>query len=273
MLFPAVAPAKKSKNARPSLSISQLNLSPPNNMSEPYIGEIKAISFNYPPRGYAYANGAILPIGQYNALFALVGTTFGGDGKSTFGIPNLQSRVPIGATTNTATLGGLTFHAWGAKGGAETVTLANSQMPMHNHQAVVTTPGGYQVTIGGTATATGTATGTGNATGNISIPAQNSGAATNIPGPTVVIGKPGAAAFANASNTNLLPFSATLPTTVSVPISAPVDLSKVTATASATTAPAIAVGNAGGSQPFGILPPFLAINYIIALEGIFPPRN
>ena len=93
-------------------------------MSTPFLSEIRIMSFNFPPRGWAFCNGQIMPISQNQALFSLLGTTFGGDGRTTYGLPNLQGRVPTGVGA------GLTL---GAPGGQEQHTLAASEIPGHNH--------------------------------------------------------------------------------------------------------------------------------------------
>ena len=98
-------------------------------MSEPFIAEVKMFGGNFAPRGYTFCNGQLLPIAQNTALFSLVGTTYGGDGRTTLGLPNLEGRVPMGNGRGP----GLTPRRLGEKGGAETVTLSETQMPNHNH--------------------------------------------------------------------------------------------------------------------------------------------
>jgi microcystin-dependent protein len=104
-------------------------------MSNPYIGEIRLCGFSFAPVGWAFCNGQLLSISQYQALFALIGTTYGGDGVSTFGLPNLQSRVPIHQGTGA----GLSTYLIGQTGGSEGVTLNTQQMAQHNHLANVST--------------------------------------------------------------------------------------------------------------------------------------
>lgn len=99
-------------------------------MSEPYIGEIRMVGFNFAPAGWAFCNGQTLPISENDALFTLIGTTYGGDGQETFALPNLQSRFPIHAGQGS----GLTNRTLGEVGGSESVTLTVQQMPSHNHQ-------------------------------------------------------------------------------------------------------------------------------------------
>jgi len=93
-------------------------------MAEPFMGEVRMMSFNFPPKGWALANGQLLPINQNQALFSLLGTTYGGDGRVTFGLPNLQGAVPIHVG------GGF---ALGQKIGQATVTINQAQMPQHIH--------------------------------------------------------------------------------------------------------------------------------------------
>jgi len=101
-------------------------------MSEPFLAEIRAFPFNFAPRGWADCNGQILPISQNTALFSLLGTTYGGDGRTTFALPNLQDRVPIGADDGP----GLTPRSLGEAGGAMTVTIGVGQMAGHSHAPI-----------------------------------------------------------------------------------------------------------------------------------------
>ncbi len=105
-------------------------------MSEPYIGEIRMFGGNYAPQGWAFCNGQLIPISENEALFNLIGTTFGGDGQSTFALPNLQSRVPMHMGT-----GGGGTYALGQQGGVEMVTLTVNQMPGHTHTPAANTAG------------------------------------------------------------------------------------------------------------------------------------
>ena len=166
-------------------------------MSDPFIGEIKVISFNFPPKGWAFCNGQLLPINQNQALFSILGTTYGGDGRTTFGLPNMQARMPV-HQGNGFTLGQL--------GGEVAHTLTVNEMPAHNHvpqaASAATNPGG---------TPAG------------SVWAQN-----------------GDAMFAAAPAANLA---------------------------------AGAISNSGGSQPHSNESPYLVLNFIIALVGIFPSQN
>src|SRR5947208_3289820 len=95
-------------------------------MAEPFLSEIRIMSFDFAPKGWAMCNGQLLPINQNQALFSLLGTTFGGDGRVNFGLPNLQGNVPIGVGSG---------HVLGEKGGTQSVTLSISQIPTHTHVA------------------------------------------------------------------------------------------------------------------------------------------
>lgn len=176
-------------------------------MSEPYLGMICIYPYTFAPRGWAFCAGQILPIAQNTALFSLLGTTFGGNGQTTFALPDLRSRLPIGAGQGT----GLSSYALGQQAGTENATITVNQMPQHTH-----TFAPLCVDDDGTLTLT------------------KGSAPANSPGATKIYG-PGASATSAmvAGNT----------------------------------------GIAGGSQPTPILNPYLALNFCIALEGIFPSRN
>jgi microcystin-dependent protein len=96
-------------------------------MSDPYIGEIRLFAGNFAPVGWLLCQGQLLPISQFDALFNLIGTTYGGDGQTTFALPNLQSRMPVHQGSG---------YVLGQTGGVETVTLNNNQLPVHTHQPV-----------------------------------------------------------------------------------------------------------------------------------------
>ena len=106
-------------------------------MSEPFLAEIMIVGFNFAPRGWAQCNGQILPINQNQSLFSLLGTTFGGDGRTSFALPDLRSRTPI----HIGSINGTT-HNLGQKGGAENVALLESDMPAHDHTARASTDTG-----------------------------------------------------------------------------------------------------------------------------------
>jgi len=113
-------------------------------MSDQFLGEIRIFATNFAPKGWAQCNGQLMPLSQNTALFALLGVTYGGDGKTTFALPNLQGRAPLQPGAGP----GLTPHSLGEMGGSATVSLLTSEMPMHSHQlmhsggaASVPTPG------------------------------------------------------------------------------------------------------------------------------------
>lgn len=98
-------------------------------MADPFLAEIRIFAFNFPPKGWAFCNGQILPLSQNTALFSLLGTTYGGDGKSTFALPNLQGSAPMHPGQGS----GLSLHDLGEVGGSPSVTLLTSEMPNHFH--------------------------------------------------------------------------------------------------------------------------------------------
>jgi microcystin-dependent protein len=166
-------------------------------MSEPFLSEIKIVSFNFPPKGWALCNGQFLPINQNQALFALLGTTYGGNGQTTFALPNLRGRVPVHMGNG---------HTLGEAAGSTSVTVNIQQLPTHTHAMM------------GSQTA-----------GDVPVP-------TN----TVL-----------AETTALIYGDVTALTTLN-----PVGVSSV-----------------GGSQPHNNMMPYLTLNFIIALQGIFPSQN
>ncbi len=174
-------------------------------MGEPIIGEIRMFAGNFPPNGWAFCEGQLLPISENDALFTLLGTTYGGDGQETFALPDLRGRAPIHQGTGS----GLSTYLLGENGGVEAVTLSTQQIPSHNHPALC-------VTSGGSATSDPT-----NALWQNSDSLQYS----NLP----------ADAFMGAN-----------PIMTSI---------------------------AGGSQPHENQIPFLCVNYIISLFGVFPNFN
>jgi microcystin-dependent protein len=179
-------------------------------MSNPFLGELRLFAGNFNPRGWAFCAGQILPIAQNDALYALIGTTFGGDGQVTFGLPDLRGRVPVGQGQG----GGLSSYVVGQASGTESVTVSVNQMPQHNHTVTVSSAD---------ATAT-TPTG--------AVPAR--------------------------------------------PSSTTVGFLYIDPAASGTTdAPpnAAAISAVGGNGPHDNMAPSLVLNYIIALEGVFPSRN
>lgn len=205
-------------------------------MSDPFLGEIKMVGFTYAPRGYVMCQGQQMSIAQNSALFSLLGTNFGGNGQTTFGLPDYRGRTPVGMGQGP----GLTFINQGQMSGSESTTLTILEMPIHNHTAVATP---YNASL----------------TGPISIPAATTGTTqaapdtTTVLGPVAAGGRAGTLYATSAADTTLAPFNATV--TGSVTPSAPT------------------IGNAGGSQPVGLRNPYLGTNFVIATEGIFPSRN
>lgn len=164
----------------------------------PLLGQIILFAGNFAPRGWALCEGQILAINQNQALFSLLGTTYGGDGRTSFALPDLRGRAPVSVGHGA----GLSNYTWGEKTGTETNTISEQQMPSHNHV--------------------------------VAIPTDNQAG-------TELNGYLGAAPiYAEESNSTL---------------------------------PDVTMTHTGGGQPVNNLQPFLALNYIIALQGTFPSRN
>ena len=115
-------------------------------MTNPYLGEIRMFTFNFAPKGWAFCNGQLMAISQNQALFALLGTYYGGNGQSTFQLPNMQGAVPIHQGQGS----GLSLYTVGQAGGSQSVTLLMSQVPPHSHTFNVTTASATSATIGNT---------------------------------------------------------------------------------------------------------------------------
>src|SRR5690242_20599428 len=111
-------------------------------MAQPYVGEIRMFAGNFAPAGWMLCEGQTLPISENETLFQLIGTTYGGDGETTFNLPDMQGRIPIHQGTG----GGLSTYVIGQKAGVETVTLTTSQIPQHNHQALANNTGANATT-------------------------------------------------------------------------------------------------------------------------------
>ena len=105
---------------------------------DPFVAEIRIFPFNFPPKGWAFCDGQILPLSQNTALFSLLGTTYGGDGKSNFGLPNMQGNAPMHPGQGP----GLSLHDLGETGGSETVLLQQSEMPSHSHGLIASAADG-----------------------------------------------------------------------------------------------------------------------------------
>ena len=109
-------------------------------MADPFVAEIRIFPFNFAPKGWAMCNGQILPISQNTALFSLLGTTYGGDGKSTFALPNMEGNAPMHPGQGP----GLSLHDLGETGGSETVSLLESEIPSHTHGMIVSSQLGLE---------------------------------------------------------------------------------------------------------------------------------
>ena len=175
-------------------------------MSNPFVAEIRIFAGNFAPTGWATCNGQLLPISQNTALFSLLGTTYGGDGRSTFALPNLQGSAPLQQGQGP----GLSLRDLGEIGGEQNVTLLQTEMPAHNHTAVA-------------------ASGTGQPDPTNNAWASGAKGFGSIYSPSV-----------NASNVQMSP------TALSVN---------------------------GGSAPHNNTMPYLGLTFIIALQGVFPPRS
>lgn len=116
-------------------------------MADPFVAEIRIFPFNFAPKGWAWCNGQLMPISQNTALFSLLGTTYGGDGQSTFALPNMEGNAPMHPGQGP----GLSLHDLGEMGGSQTVTLIESEMPAHAHSMSVSSQLGLenQVNVGG----------------------------------------------------------------------------------------------------------------------------
>lgn len=223
-------------------------------MSDPFLGEIKMVGFNYAPVGYAQCNGAILAISTNSALFALLGTMYGGNGVNTFGLPNYCSRSPVGMGQGP----GLSNITQGEIGGTETVTLLVNQMPAHVHGATFT---GQPSAVSGTASTT-VAVDVATSTANPMV-APAAGATTYLSATTAKAGLT-TVAF-NGLYTGTTPDS----TKASLGgISASTSGGSLTTTA----AGSVTLASAGNNTPVPLRNPYLGTNFIIALEGIFPSR-
>jgi microcystin-dependent protein len=109
-------------------------------MADPFVAEIRIFPFNFAPKGWAWCDGQLLPLSQNTALFSLLGTTYGGNGKNNFALPDLQGRAPMHPGQGP----GLSLHDLGETGGSETVTLLESEIPAHSHQLMASTEDGTQ---------------------------------------------------------------------------------------------------------------------------------
>ena len=187
---------------------------------EAFIGTIVAWGPNFAPRGWAFCNGSLLAISQYSAVFSLLGTTYGGDGRTTFALPDLRGRVPVGAGQSPGT----SNYQQGSKGGQETVTLNVQQLASHTHGA---------------------------STSGLQIAASTAAANTATPSASVVPAQP--------EDASRNPF--------------PIYTNAATNTSLGSVSGNVTIDPAGGSQAHENRQPYEVVNYIICLEGIFPPRS
>jgi len=124
-----------------TILLTSLTASQPATASEPFIGTIKYFGFNFAPRGWATCDGQLLQVSQHDALFSLVGTIYGGDGRTTFGLPDMRGRMPVHMGQGL----GLSNRTIGQKAGAETATITTAQLPAHSHKLMATDSAGNQV--------------------------------------------------------------------------------------------------------------------------------
>ena len=190
---------------------------------EPFLGQIVMFGGNFAPRGWAFCDGQLLPIAQNQALFSILGTTYGGDGRTTFGLPDLRGRYAMHAGNGP----GLSDRRLGAKGGVENVTLNKTQVPNYNM-------------VG-----TGTVTGTVSVNVNEEDPAATEG---------------NGAVLGNTNSALIYNNDAADPT---------LKLGGVSHNLTTN----VTVNSGGGNQDHTNMPPFQVVNYIIALQGLFPSRN
>lgn len=202
-----------------------------------YLGSLCAFGGNFAIRGFARTDGQLLAVSSNTALFSILGTTYGGDGRTTFGLPDLRGRSAIGAGNGP----GLPNYRLGQKGGHESVSLTTANLPAHSHSAATT--------ITSIADDTGS---------SAVLRAVAGNASTNSPTANTLANSP--------RRENI--YSASAPS-VDMNTSA-IDLTlNVTVTSEATTT----VGNTGSGSPVSIRDPYLAVTWLIALQGLYPPRN
>lgn len=223
-------------------------------MSEPFLGEIRMVGFNYAPVGWAFCAGQMLAIAQNSALFALLGTTYGGNGVSTFGLPDLRGRGPVGMGSGP----GLQPVVQGQMAGTENVTLTAAQMPQHGHPA----------SFAGQASAV-----SGSLSTSVTIDVGTSVANPMVApaaGATTYLGATTAKAGLSSVTFNGL-YSGTAPDSTKASLGG-ITASTTPGALTSTAAGTVTVGLAGNSQPVPLRNPYIGINFIIALEGIFPSR-
>ncbi|TPV96035.1 MAG: phage tail protein [Myxococcales bacterium FL481] len=196
--------------------------------TDAYTGEIQPYAGSYPPRGWAFCEGQVLEISQNTALFAILGTRYGGDGRATFGLPDLRGRVPVGASTTPGP--GLTPRSLGQLGGEETVTLSQLEMAGHSHAV-------------------------------LALVACTIAAST----------EKGEAAEPSAGDVVAASYNAAFDANANWYIGSSTSLVELEGASSDVTS--CTIGATGDGRSHFNVQPFQAVNYIICLDGVFPPRN
>lgn len=203
------------------------------------IGEIRLFAGNFSPRTWTYCSGQLLNVASNTALFAIIGAVYGGNGSTTFGIPDLRGRVAIGAGAGP----GLTPRTLGQTGGSPSTTLLVNQLPSHTHAIA----GGGNIPISGNVYATMNV----NNSNTVSVPSPANGfLGVDLQGSqtySTTPSNPPATLNANAISVNTSQLKANIS--------------------------ALTVNNSGAGQPYSNLKPFLGLAYIICVQGVFPPRN
>lgn len=198
------------------------------------MAEVRIFAGTFSPRTWAFCQGQLLNLNTNQALFALLGTTYGGDGRTTFGLPDLRSRTVIGTGTGT----GLSAYTLGQKVGVETVALTIDQIPAHSHPAVVSPTSNLPAT------------------------------ATFFASPDVGTQANGLNAYVSEDGSGQISFYTSNGTTLT-----PLSAKSVEVTNLNIPAPTVSLQNAGGNSAHNNIMPSIALNYIICLQGIFPSRN
>lgn len=224
-------------------------------MSEAYLGEIRMFAGNYAPRNWALCAGQVINISDNQALFAVIGTFYGGDGRATFKLPDLRGRVGMGFGQGP----GLVNIPIGQIGGAQAIALGLSQLPVHTHNATFTPTAGGGGGGGGYTPPTVDVT--------IAVANNNTSATTNPEGNILGIGSFGGLAKTQVSN--FVPATEATGTLGGVNVT----VSGGGGGGGGITGGSVDVGTAGQGQAFSILPPFVGVTYIICTEGLFPARN
>lgn len=208
-----------------------------------YIGIVKLFAGNFAPRGWLFCSGQILPISQYSTLYSLLGVSYGGDGVTTFALPDLRSRVPLGASDMGAAPG-LPSHPRGDKGGIETTVLNSAQLPAHTHGTTVTAGSGTAPTV--------------------SVMASNQAPTQSTPGAGSPAANTISAVAEQDGGVTILGYNSDASPSVS--------LNGVTVSGGGSGVPTVTVLAAGSSSPVSIMQPYGSLNYIICIEGVYPSR-